>query len=202
MTALTGPNAPHSFSLVKRKNLGATALGDAMVERRWADKVQARQTAGRQREPQPHPDDVVMLVKDWITTAVAQTVVVIPACEIDHLRRLPEQPMGLWPRRPVKDSDRWHTENQAQKVHAAGGISKRACDYLTEWSNGTRWRCRRPERYAFLTRPSYVQEIARCEAVPVVRREFRPVHVAGIGLQALAEEPPQNEEDSRPLEIE
>ena len=72
-----------------------------------------------------------MVVKDWMASAVAQIVVVIPASEIPYLRGLPEQPQGLWPRRPMSDKDCEEVRRKACNVRAVNGISQKACDYLT-----------------------------------------------------------------------
>ena len=199
MTALTGPEAPHSFSLVKRKNLGFVAVGDGKAE--WTTIVQARLPVKGESNPAPDLEDVVMVVKDWMASAVAQIVVVIPASEIPYLRGLPEQPQGLWPRRPMSDKDREEVRRKACNVQAVNGISQKACDYLTGWVTGIRERQRRPEQYAFLTRPRYVPAMPRAsEAAGAARREFRPVRIAAIGNRFLEEAAPV-EEDSNPLEI-
>ena len=142
-----------------------------------------------------------MVVKDWMASAVAQIVVVIPASEIPYLRGLPEQPQGHWPRRPMSDTDREEVRRKACGVRAVNGISQKACDYLTGWVTGARGRHPRPEQYAFLTRPRHVPVMPRAsEAAGAARPEFRPVRVAAIGNRVLQEAAPV-EEDLKPLEI-
>ena len=142
-----------------------------------------------------------MVVKDWMASAVAQIVVVLPASEIPYVRGLPEQPQGLWPRRPMSDKDREAVHRKACNVRDVSGIRQQACDYLTGWVTGARGRHPRPKQYAFLTRPRHVPVMPRAsEAAGAARPEFRPVRVAGIGNRVLQEAAPV-EEDSEPLVI-
>ena len=167
----------------------------------WTITCEPRLPAKGEPNPAPDPEDVVMVVKDWMASAVAQIVVVILASEIPYLRGLPEQPQGLWPRRPMAEKDREEVRRKACSVQAVNGISQQACDYLTGWATGTRERQRRPERYAFLTRPRYVPVRPRAsQAAGAARREFRPVRAAAIGNRFLGEAAPV-EEDLNPLEI-
>ena len=80
MHSLTGPEAPHSFFLVKRKSLGCTAVGDGKAE--WTTTCEPRLPAKGEPNPVPDPEDIVMVVKDWMASAVAQLLVVLPASEI------------------------------------------------------------------------------------------------------------------------
>ena len=116
MHSRTGPEAPQSFSLAKRKNLGFIAVGDGKAE--WTTTVQARLPAKGEPNHAPDPEDVVMVVNDWMASAVAQIVVVIPASEIPYLRGLPEQPQGLWPRMPM--SEKGSRGSAAQSLQGAG----------------------------------------------------------------------------------
>ena len=199
MNSLTGPEAPHSFSLVKRKNLGFVAVGDAKGE--WTATCEPRLPAKGELNPAPDPEDVVMVVKDWMASAVAQLVVVIPASEMPYLRGLSEQPQGLWPRMPMSEKAREEVRRKACSVQTVNGISRKACDSLTGWATGTRERQRRPEQYAFLTRPRYAPVRPRAsQAAGAARREFRPVRAPAIGNCFLEEAAPA-EEDLHPLEI-
>ena len=101
----------------------------------------------------------------------------------------------------MSDKDREEVRRKACGVQAVNGISQKACDYLTGWVIGTRERQRRPEQYAFLTRPRHVPVMPRAsEAAGAARPEFRPVRVAGIGNRVLQEAAP-DEQDSTPLVI-
>ena len=100
----------------------------------------------------------------------------------------------------MREKDRQAVRRTACSVQAVNGISQTACDYLTGWATGTRERQRRPEQYAFLTRPRYAPVRPRAsQAAGAARREFRPVRVAAIGNRLLAEAAPV-EEDSNPVE--
>ena len=99
-----------------------------MASLQWATGGRNGQTACEPRlpargEPTPAPngEDVVMVVRDWMASAVAQVVVLIPASEIPYLRGRPEQPQGLWPRRPMSDKDREEVRRKACNVRAVNG---------------------------------------------------------------------------------
>ena len=101
----------------------------------------------------------------------------------------------------MSDKDREEVRRKACNVRAANGISQKACDYLTGRVTGARERQRRPEQYAFLSRPRDVPAMPRAiEAAGAARREFRPTRIAAVGNRVLEEAAPI-EQDCNPLEI-
>ena len=76
--------------------------------------------------PAPETEGAVRVVRDWMASAVAQVVVVIPASEIPYVRGRPDQHQGIWPRIPMREKDREEVCLIACTARAVNGISKKA----------------------------------------------------------------------------
>jgi hypothetical protein len=93
------------------------------------------------------------------------------------------QPTGSHSRRPASDSDRKKIRDEALRALQVGAISPKACDYLSQWAQGTRRRQPGPLQYRFLAHRPHplpvTNLIAHVQAGPI--HAPRPVHVASIG---------------------
>ena len=144
MSALTGPEAPHYFRICRRKHFGTlTVCGDGTAEVAACHRAE-------HRGYQPNGNDVVMVVKDRMASLeVSQIILMVPAADLGRLHGLPLQPQCTHLRRPASERDRKRVHEAALMVHHAGAISKKACNYLRHWAQGTRRRLPRPAYYHF-----------------------------------------------------
>ena len=125
-----------------------------------------------------------MLVKDRMaSTKVSQIVLMIPKAARPALWIIDVQPTGSHSRRPASDSDRKKIRDEALRALQVGAISPQACDYLSQWAQGTRRRQPGPLQYCFLAHRPHplpvTNLIAHVQAGPI--HAPRPVHVASIG---------------------
>ena len=82
MSNLTGPDAPHYFRITRRKCVG---LGGPI-----SDGAQELHASVDDRSYRPHPDDVVMVVKDLMASVeVSQVILLVPAADLPRLNGLP-----------------------------------------------------------------------------------------------------------------
>ena len=178
MSALTGPEAPHYFRICRRKHVGtASAQGDGAAEAGACHRAD-------HRGYQPNGDDVVMVIKDRMASLeVSQIILMLPAADLGHIHGSPLQPDGTHPRRPASDTDRLKVFAAARAAFQAGAIREKACDYLTQWSRGTRRRLPRPSHYQFLTHRvrSWSEPDRAASDLPAPRHDPRPVVVAAMG---------------------
>ena len=178
MSNLTGPEAPHYFRVTRRRCLGADSpCGSSTEEVSRVDE----DLRGYNRSS----EDVVMVVKALMASVeVSQVILMVPAARLPRLHALPTQPSGTHQRRLASDDDRKRVHDMALNVHASGVISRKACDYLTQWARGTRRRLPRPAAYNFLNHRVDSSSNGDRAANPYVPEDSgpqRPVHVAAIG---------------------
>lgn len=138
MSNLTGPLAPHWFQVCCRSDLSL-------------DAQEAPNTAFA-GAPASRPDDVVVAIKDRMSSPTAHQVALLaPGAAVPALRaRLTVQPRGLHDRRAMDHAARVATVAGARAAESANAISARAAAYLVEWAQGTRRRHPRPPVYQFL----------------------------------------------------
>ena len=182
---LTGPNAPHSFRVCTRLDLGKCTGGHGELE----------------VHPEPIPNgppesggDVVVVVKHYMhSRRLCQVFTAWPESAREGLTR---QPAGTHKRRPMRDGDRRKLISKAEELYKNQAINGKARDYLVEWAQGTRRRLPRPERYEFLTHSCTGLEFRVSERpAPPVGRVLH-VHVQGIvGDLPDAEESGDDAED-------
>ena len=178
MSNLTGPEAPHYFRVCLRGQLGYPGPhGDLAPEIHACNMVDHRGYL-------PRAEDVVMLVKDRMaSTKVSQIVLMIPKAARPALWSIDAQPTGNHSRRPASDSDRKKIRDEALRALQVGAISPKACDYLSQWAQGTRRRQPGPLQYRFLAHRPHplpvTNLIAHVQAGPI--HAPRPAHVASTG---------------------
>ena len=207
MSALTGPYAPHSFRICRRKHVGQDCAtpSDARASEERAAELAACHRADH-RGFQPNGEDVVMVVKARMASReVAQVILMVPAADLHRHRRSPPQPQGNHPRRPASDTDRKKVCERALAAFQAGAIGEKARDYLIQWSRGTQRRQARPSQYHFLSHrvQSWGMPNVGELHLPAPNQRFRPVVVQAVGghgpLPLDAE--PDDDADPGPLVI-
>ena len=153
MSALAGPDAPHSFRICRRKQVGADVA--ATSQERASEECAAELAACHRadhRGYQPNSEDVVMVVKARMASReVAQIILMVPAAHLGRYQSLASQPQGIHPRRPASDADRKKVYDHAQSAFQAGAIREKARDYLSQWSRGALRHQPRPSQYHFLS---------------------------------------------------
>ena len=96
MSALTGPDAPHSFRICRRKQVGADVA--ATSQERASEECAAELAACHRadhRGYQSNSEDVVMVVKARMASReVAQIILVVPAADLGRYHGLASQPHG------------------------------------------------------------------------------------------------------------
>ena len=134
---LTGPQAPHGFRILFRKQL--EGVGDVQ-NTCWPDA------------PPPHPDDLVMAVHRYMSDEKPfQIALLVPARQVDALRRsVSVQPSGSHGRRHISLADREEMIRKTRTCFEKGGINEEARMFLTSWAQGTLRREPRPHEYSFL----------------------------------------------------
>jgi hypothetical protein len=168
---LTGPLAPHSFRVCRRKDLGHCSRDRAETDVR--------------AEPLPgHPQqggDVVVVVKHYMhSEAVTQ---VFTAWPDGFCNRLSLQPTGHHPRRPICEKDGKRVIRKAVELHRNRQITGKARDYLVQWADGTRRRLPRPDEYKFLEH-SFERSRFRARGRPEPRGQVHHVQVHGVVVGA------------------
>ena len=139
LSQLTGPDAPHWFRICRLKDLAE-------------DGAPLTSAPGM---PPPRPDDVVMAIKDRMSSpSTYQRLRLIPAEDANPVM---EQPPGVRPRRSGGEDVKAKTARVARDLHRTGSISDAAHDYLVGWAEGTRAKQPRPAEYSFLRHRPHVQ---------------------------------------------
>ena len=181
MSALTGPDAPHSFRICRRRQVGIDFAQTSPDE--CAAEIAACHRADH-RGFQPNGEDVVMVVKARMASQeVAQIILMVPFADLSRYHRLASQPQGTHSRRPASDADRKKVNDHALAAYQAGAIRKKACDYLTQWSRGALRRQPRPSQYRFLSHrvQSWIGPNMRTLDLPAPSQNARPVIVEAVG---------------------
>ena len=114
---LTGPQAPHGFRILFRKQLEGV---DDVQRTSWPDAAPA------------HPDDLVMAVHGFMSDEKPfQISLLVPAREVDDLRRsFSLQPSGSHGRRHFSFADREEMVRKTQVCFDKGGINEEARTFL------------------------------------------------------------------------
>jgi hypothetical protein len=133
---------PHYVRICHRKDLGTLiACMDGTAEAAACHRAE-------HRGYQPNGNDVVMVVKDRMASLeVSQIILMVPVADLGRLHGLPLQPQGTHLRRPASERDRKRVHEAALMVHHVVAISRKACNYLSHWAQGTRRRLPRPAYY-------------------------------------------------------
>ena len=199
MSALTGPDAPHSFRICRRKQVGIDFVGTSADE--CAAEIAACHRADH-RGFQPNSEDVVMVVKARMASReVAQIILMVPAADLVRYHRFASQPEGIHPRRPASDTDRKKVYDHALAAFQAGAIGEKARNYLTLWSRGAMRRQPRPSQYRFLSHRVQSWDWPDMRDLPAPCQNPRPVVVEAVSdrrhLPVLADE----DADAGPLVI-
>ena len=195
ISALTGPQAPHYFRCCHRRHLGTHH--DAAAEAAACHRAD-------HRGYQPSGGDVVLVVKDRMASIeVSQIILMLPAADLGRIHGLPLQPRGTHPRRAASDADRRRVFEAARAAWQAGAIQAKACDYLTDWSRGTRRRQPRPSQYDFLRHrvPGRSEPNAVAPDPPALRSAARPVIVAAMGENRGLPVDPEPDDDHDPGQL-
>ena len=179
---LTGPEAPHSFHVCLREDLGPQELGREVMVTAWPGA------------PKPQGGDVVVALRSNMSDLKAfQVVLLVPQDRARQLRlHAKALPTSVHPRRPTSSVSRNVLMAGATACRALGALSEKAYLYLTDWAKGTRRRHRRPKHYAFLQHrighghaaaqappltgiaPDLLEPKWTKEPRPIVVRRFRP----------------------------
>ena len=207
MSALTGPDAPHSFRICRREQVGVdfAATSQERASEECAAELAACHRADH-RGYQPNSEDVVMVVKARMASReVAQIILMVPAADLGRYHRLASQPQGIHPRRPASDADRKKVLYAAMAAFQAGAIRQKAHDYLTQWSRGVLRRQPRPSHYRFVSHrvQSWSGPDLRALDLPAPCPNPRPVVVEAVSgrrhLPLVAER--DEDADAGPLTI-
>ena len=195
-SGLTGPEAPHSFHVCLREDLGPQELGREVVVTAWPGA------------PKPQGGDVVVALRSNMSDLKAfQVALLVPQ---DRARQLQLHakalPRSVHPRRPTNFADRQKVVRRATACRDKGALSQKAWSYLTEWAKGTRRRDRRPQHYAVLQHrigqgPAAVQAppltgIAADLLEPKWTKEPRPIKIRPGPCADLEPEPAEDDGDA------
>ena len=121
-----------------------TACGDGTAEAAACHRAE-------HRGYRPNGNDVVMVVKGHMASlVVSQIMVMAPVADLGRLLGLPLQPQGTHVRRPVADRDSKRVHDVALRVHHAGAIIRKACNYRSHWAQGSSQRLERQTFYLFM----------------------------------------------------
>ena len=134
---------------------------------------------------------------------VSQIILMLPAADLGRIHGLPLQPRGTHPRRAASEADRRRVFEAARAAWQAGAIQAKACDYLTDWSRGTRRRQPRPSQYDFLRHrvPGRSEPNAVAPGPPARRSAARPVIVAAMGENRGLPVDPEPDDDHEPGQL-
>jgi hypothetical protein len=175
-TQLTGPRAPHSFRVCRRKDLGVCSRDRSETDAQ-PEPLLGHENAG---------GDVVVVVKHYMhSNAVTQIFTAWPESCSHGLRR---HPSNQHARRPIQPKDGAKLTRTAEDLHRLHHISTKARDYLVDWATSMRRRKPKPEEYTFLAH-SFAKSRFRAVGNPVPlevhRVQVRGVAVAGAPAQLL-----------------
>ena len=202
-SSLTGPEAPHSFHVCLREDLGPQELGPKVLVTAWPGA------------PKPQGGDVVVALRSNMSDLKAfQVVLLVPqdrARQLQlHAKALPTR--SVHPRRRTEVLARKLLISKATACHEKGALSEKAYLYLTDWAKGTRRRHRRPEHYAFLQH-RIGQGHAAAQAPPLTgiapdllepkwTKEPRPIEIRRFRPGPCADLEPEPAEDDGDAELE
>ena len=194
---LTGPEAPHSFHVCLRQDLGS-------------EDFQAEATAWPGAPP-PHRGDLVVALRSNMSDRKAfQVALLAPHQLVERMQRCAQvQPKGIHLRRPFSFRDRDKVVRQAQKCYDKHAISTKTFDYLDQWCKGTLRQHKRPAEYGFLRHrwsentAAESEKLAPSAAIyldPKWARKPRPIRICSTYTADLQPEPVEDDGNA-PLQI-